>query len=133
MASRNVAGAIAIRYFLGASQRVVEKGIINQKTPRQFFSVRSMADSATLVSETDILAHAVDAIECEQLVSVARVLSRIGLPESDLDRVDDLLSAKADRELSAEEEEELQKYLRVGNFLDMLRARAVRILSEQSG
>ena len=48
----------------------------------------------------------------------------------DLDRVDELLERNRTGIITDPERAELEKYLRVGNFLDLMRARALRERSQ---
>ena len=54
------------------------------------------------------------------------MLSELKLPESDLDRADKLLEKNRTGTITDSERAELEKYLRVSNFLDLMRARALR-------
>jgi hypothetical protein len=58
------------------------------------------------------------------------VFGRLRLPDRDLDRVDYLLEQNRSAAITDQERAELEKYLRVGSFLDLLRARALRELAE---
>ena len=90
-----------------------------------------MSSSPVDAIDNDILSRAVAAIDVRHLKPVARMLADVQLPESDLDRFDELLAKKGGDGLTDAEESELTSYLRVGSFLDMIRARAERMLSEE--
>ena len=90
-----------------------------------------MNTTPALPRDSDILSHAVEEFDHEQMLAVAELLSKLRLPTSDLDRVDALLDKKNNAQLTPVEEAELDSFLRVGGFLDMLRARALRILAEE--
>jgi hypothetical protein len=64
------------------------------------------------------------------LASGRPILSRLKLPARDLDRVDQLLERNRAGEITDAEHGELEKYLRVGSFLDLMRARALRELGQ---
>lgn len=88
-----------------------------------------MSSDSPVVTEGDILAHAIETIERIDWTRVAPVLSRLKLPSRDLDRIDQLLDKNRHANITPAERGELEKYLRVGNFLDLIRARALRELA----
>ena len=85
-----------------------------------------MNGAAAAVTESDILSHAIEEIDATEWDQVAPVVSKLRLPKRDLDRVDGLLEKKRKGQIGDQEQAELEKYLRVGNFLDLIRARALR-------
>jgi hypothetical protein len=89
-----------------------------------------MSIAGTAVTESDILSHALETIDRTNWSQVAHVFSELKLPARDLDRVDRLLEKNRAGSLPAPERAELEKYLRVGNFLDLIRARALRELGQ---
>ena len=87
-----------------------------------------MSSAAATVTEGVILSHAIETIGQTQWRQLAPVLSKLTLPDRDLDRVDGLLEKRRAATITDAERAELEKYLRVGNFLDLMRARALREL-----
>jgi hypothetical protein len=84
--------------------------------------------SETALTEGEILSHAIDAIGKEWQRDFAYALSTLSLPEQDLNRVDELLARNRNGMITDPEKEELENYLRVGNFIGLMRARALRKL-----
>ena len=85
-----------------------------------------MNGTAAGLTESDILSHAIEEIDATEWDRVAPLVSKLRLPKRDLDRVDGLLEKKRRGKIGEQEQAELEKYLRVGNFLDLMRARALR-------
>ena len=92
-----------------------------------------MSSATTTVTEGEILSHAIDTIDRTCWNQIGHVLSQLKLPERDLDWVDQLLEKNSLGTITAPERAELEKYLRVGNFLDQMRARALRELGQATG
>ena len=82
--------------------------------------------SAATVTEGEILSHALETIDAAHWREVAQTVSKLALPERDLDRVDHLLAKNRADTITPYERSELEKFLRVGNFLALVRARASR-------
>jgi hypothetical protein len=91
-----------------------------------------MSSGTTAVTESEILSRAIETIDRAQWSRVAHVLSELKLPDGDLDRADELLEKNRTGRISDAERAELEKYLRVSNFLDLMRARALRERGESS-
>jgi hypothetical protein len=89
-----------------------------------------MSSASNTVTEGEILSHAIETIDRTNWNQVAHVFSKLKLPACDLDRVDLLLEGNRAGTLTDSERAELEKYLRVGNFLDLIRARALRELGQ---
>lgn len=89
-----------------------------------------MSSATTSVTEGEILSHAIETIGQTNWNQVAHLISKLKLPKRDLDRVDQLLEKNRAGAIAEPERVELEKYLRVGNFLDLMRARALRELSK---
>ncbi|MBM3883973.1 MAG: hypothetical protein FJ387_30425 [Verrucomicrobia bacterium] len=89
-----------------------------------------MSNSTATVTEGEILSHAIETIGQEPWRQVAHLLSKLSLPERDLNRVDCLLEKNRSATITEPERAELEKYLRVGNFLALLRVRALRELGQ---
>ena len=87
-----------------------------------------MSSATTTLTEGEILSHAIETIGKIHWHQVAPVLSNLKLPDCDLNRVDDLLEKNRAATITDPECAELEKYLRVGNLLDLMRARALREL-----
>ena len=85
-----------------------------------------MSSGTTAVSEGEILSRAIDTIDRANWNQVAHVISQLRLPERDLDRADFLLERNRTGAITESEQAELDVYLRVGTFLDLMRARALR-------
>ena len=83
------------------------------------------------MTEEEILSHAIATLDQSHWQQLACLLSELKLPEPDLDRVDSLLEKKRNAVITDQERLDLDKYLRVGNFLDLLRARASRELTRK--
>jgi hypothetical protein len=91
-----------------------------------------MSSGTTEVTESEILSRAIETIDGAHWNRIADVLSQLSLPRCDLDRADGLLEKNRAGTISDVERAELEKYLRVGNFLGLMRARALRQLGETS-
>jgi hypothetical protein len=76
-------------------------------------------------TEADILSHAVGALDADW-VQIGRLLGSMRLAARDLDRADQLLAKNREGSITEAERTELEKYLRVSNFLALIRARALR-------
>ena len=92
-----------------------------------------MRSATATVTEGEILSHAIDTIDQSQWNQLAQVLGKLKLPPRDLDRVDELLEKNRTGTILDAERAELEKYLRVGNFLDLMRARALRERGQAAG
>ena len=82
--------------------------------------------NAAAPTEAEILSHAFTRLDKPQDAKLLRLIERLRLPEKDLDRVDFLAGKVREGIITDTEREELDKYLRVGNFLDQIRAWALR-------
>lgn len=88
--------------------------------------------SGNTVTEGEILSHAIENVDEQHWRPLADVLSRLQLPDRDLDRVDYLLGKNRSASITEQERAEMEKYLRVGSFLDLVRARALRVRGKGS-
>ena len=88
-----------------------------------------MNDGERVLTEGELLSHAIESVDRKHWRQVARTVSKLTLPERDLDRVDQLLEKNRSGTITGVERAELEKYLRVGNFLALMRARAARELA----
>ena len=91
-----------------------------------------MSSATAPLTEGEILSHAIETIGQTHWHQLAHVLSKLTLPDRDLDRVDRLLEKRRTDTITDAQRAELEKYLRVGNFLDLMRARALRELGRPS-
>jgi hypothetical protein len=82
--------------------------------------------SAAAPTEIDILSQAIETLDSPESAQIIKAIGSLRLPESALDRVDNLLEKNRNGSISSAERAELEKYLRVGNFLDLMRAWATR-------
>ena len=81
--------------------------------------------NAAAPTEAEILSHAFAHLDNPEDAKLLRLMEKLRLPESDLDRVDALAARARDGSITVSERDELGKYLRVGNFLDQIRAWAL--------
>jgi len=82
-------------------------------------------------SETSILARVLSPEQGKLPVGVARTILKFQFPDEDQARIHDLLVRNQDDELNQSEREELERYLRIGHFLDLLRAWARHSLTKR--
>jgi hypothetical protein len=82
--------------------------------------------SAPAPTEIDILAQAIETLDSPESAQIIKAMGSLRLPVSALDHVDHLLEKNRSGSITPEERAELEKYLRVGNFLDLMRAWATR-------
>ena len=78
--------------------------------------------SASAPTETEILTQAIESLDTPESAQIIKVIGSLRLPESALSRVDSLLEKSRGGTITPDEQTELEKYLRVGNFLDLMRA-----------
>jgi hypothetical protein len=83
-------------------------------------------------SVAEILGRAFNADETKLPRATAELILKAELPESDKDRVDELLERKRDSGLSEEQEALLRDYLHVDSLLTILKSRARRVLAESA-
>ncbi|MDB6036371.1 MAG: hypothetical protein JWM99_212 [Verrucomicrobiales bacterium] len=88
-----------------------------------------MSSAPATVTEEEILSHTIATLGQDHWQQLACLLSELKLPAPDLDRVDSLLEKNRSAVITDQERLDLDKYLRVGSFLDLLRARASRELT----
>jgi hypothetical protein len=92
---------------------------VTEKTP---YNV-AMA-SATIVSEADILAKVVDPMKADLSAEAVRALLQLKFDQESTKRIRHLLRKNNRGAITAEERVTLEKYLRVGQLLDLLHAKA---------
>lgn len=85
-----------------------------------------MSTTATSSIESEILTRALDRVGASAWQPLTQLVVDLKLADEDLDRADELLEKNRSDGLTDGEREELDRYLRVGMFLDLIRARALR-------
>lgn len=80
--------------------------------------------SATIVSEADILAKVVDPMKADLSAEAVRALLQLKFDQESTKRIRHLLRKNNRGAITAEERVTLEKYLRVGQLLDLLHAKA---------
>jgi len=81
-----------------------------------------------LGTEAAILARVIRPDDAGLPPEAARALLNLRLDRADLDRIHDLLTRNQENVLTPPELAELDSYLRVGSFLDLMQAKARRSL-----
>ena len=82
--------------------------------------------------EAAILARVIRPEKDDLPLEQAKALLRLKYEQSDLDRLHELVVKNQDDELTPAEKEELESYLRVSAFLDLMHAKARRSLKKQA-
>lgn len=80
------------------------------------------------ITEADILQHVVSPDRADLDPAAARAMLMLRFDDSAMERIRVLIRRNQDGDLSGEEQDELQKYLRVGHFLDLLHAKAYLVV-----
>jgi hypothetical protein len=80
-------------------------------------------------AEAAILTRVIRPDEDDLPLEQAKALLRLKFEQSDLDRLHELVVKNQDDELTPIEKEELESYLRVSAFLDLMHAKARHSLS----
>lgn len=85
-----------------------------------------MATQSTVESRTEveILTRVIHPDQKDLSVDAATALLRLDFEQSDLDRLHELVTRNQDDALTAEEKAELEIYLRISSFLDLMHAKA---------
>lgn len=87
-----------------------------------------MAQVATTRSEADILREVIIAHQRLMSPELARYVLELALPEPEIERLH-ALSAKNQRgALTDDERQEMERYLRIGHFLNLMKSQARRSL-----
>lgn len=81
-------------------------------------------------TEAAILTRIVRPDQDDLPVALAKAVLRLDLHRSDLDRLHELVVRNQDDRLTADERAELQSYLRVSSFFDLMHAKARRSLKK---
>jgi hypothetical protein len=79
---------------------------------------------APTITDADILYHVVSPDRGDLDPAAARAVLNLHFDETATERIRVLLRRNQEGALSGQEQDELQKYLRVGQFLDLLHAKA---------
>jgi hypothetical protein len=79
-------------------------------------------------NEAAILSRVIQGSKLRLSPEAARALLDLGFTEEDRKKMHDLAVKNQQGKLSAEEERELDSYVRVGRFLDLLSAKAAKSL-----
>lgn len=82
-----------------------------------------------IITEADILADVLAADTSACSAEVASAILRLRFSERALTRMRDLVTRSHEDALSAAETDELERYRRVGLFLDLLHARAASLIA----
>jgi hypothetical protein len=77
-----------------------------------------------MVTEADILAQIIAPDKPGLEAETARAILRLQFNNRARERIRQLLDANNRRDISDDEQAELQKYLRVGQFIDLMQAKA---------
>jgi hypothetical protein len=80
------------------------------------------------MSETEIVSRAIETVASDRWNEVGPLFCELTLTTADLNRADELLAKARSGTITTVKRQELEKYLRVGNFLDLMKARALREL-----
>ncbi|MFN0018335.1 MAG: hypothetical protein ACKVP0_08755 [Pirellulaceae bacterium] len=84
------------------------------------------------ITEAEILAQVVSPEDADLPPEVAKAILRLGFRNSALTKMRELVDKNNRGDLNAAENSDMEKYLRVGQFLDLLQAKA-RLSLRQSG
>ena len=89
-----------------------------------------MSPSAQTITEADILAHVVHPERGDFPQEIAQTILQLRFEQEALDRLHELAEKNNLGTLTAAERQEMDKYLHVGNFLNLLHAKARLSLQE---
>ncbi len=81
-------------------------------------------------SEATILQRLVDPRRCGWSEQAAQAVLKLCFPREDLDRASELADRANQGTLSAEEEREMESYLRLGSLMDLMQSKARLYLRE---
>jgi hypothetical protein len=88
------------------------------------------APGTSHTGDAGILARLIRPSENNLPAAAARALLNIRFDSSDLDRIHELAVKNQDDTLTPDEKEDLESYLRVSSFLDLMHAKARRSLKK---
>jgi uncharacterized protein YnzC (UPF0291/DUF896 family) len=83
-----------------------------------------MRQEETMITEADILSQVVDPDNPDLPIAVARSILVLRFNDAAVERMNTLAERNRQGTLSPTEHDELEKYLRVGQFLNLLQAKA---------
>ena len=83
-------------------------------------------------SEAAILSRVIQGSKIALTPDAARALLGLGFPEEDRRKMHELVVKNQKGKLSPDEESELDSYVRIGRFLDLLSAKAAKTLESVS-
>jgi uncharacterized protein YnzC (UPF0291/DUF896 family) len=83
-----------------------------------------MSETNTPVTEADILGQIVGPDRADLPPELARLILNLKFNHAALDRMDELAEKNSQGILSEAEREEMERYMRVGSFLDLMQAKA---------
>ena len=85
------------------------------------------------ISETALFGRLLRARKGKMSPSLARYVLGLGFPAEDQTRMEELAARNQDGDLSSEEQEELQSYVKAGHLLALLHAQARQALKQRKG
>ncbi len=83
-----------------------------------------MSATLEITTECDILSRVIDSEDAEMSLDAARAILQWRFPPPDVNRMQELADRSTEGELSDEEHRQLESYVRVGQFLAILQAKA---------
>ncbi len=89
--------------------------------------------SPNITTEADILADVISPEQGDFPIELARSMLDWKFPAKAADRMAQLAEQNQQGQLSAEGREELERYLRVGSFINLLQAKARQSLQQAAG
>jgi hypothetical protein len=92
-----------------------------------------MPNQTTYSLDADILSRVIDPSGPELSLAAARSLASLGFPEPDVTKMNSLAAKARSGEITADENAELDSYLRVGRLLALLQAKARQSLQRFTG
>jgi hypothetical protein len=107
-----------------ASKRMVSADIMKTENSRG----RPMPKGQTKSSEAAILSRVIQGSKLRLSPEAARVLLDLAFNKEDRKKMHELAVKNQKRRISQEEERELDSYIRIGRFLDLLSANAAKAL-----
>lgn len=86
---------------------------------------------ATTISEADILYRVVEPENGDLSAQAAEALAALSFRADQISRMDELAAKNRDGVISDEEREEMEKYSRVGHFLNLMQSKARQTLAHR--
>ena len=100
--------------------------------PRRIGYTRIMTENQTPITEADILTEVVEPDKPGLAPALARAILQVGFKPEAIERLNSLAAKSREGTLTAAEQSTLEKYLRVGGFLNLLQAKARVCLAADS-